>query len=85
MKRWQKATVLIVVTPLLVLAAKFMMSLTFAWHFFFVAQCNGISCEDYGAGLYSAALWAMDLVFTAYFFFAFVWLFKEGARDAAGR
>lgn len=85
MKRWQKAAILLVVTPILALAARFAMAAVFTWHFFFVAKCDGLSCQDNGTGLYATVFLIVGIAFTVYFFFAFVWLFnaQSGSRDAS--
>ena len=77
MKRWQKAAILLVVTPLLALATQFVVSLLFVGHFFLIARCSGLACQDYGTELYAVAFWIAGIAFTIYFFFAFVWLFRD--------
>jgi len=85
MKRWQKAAILLVVTPLLALAAQFAVTLLFVGHFFFIARCSGLVCQDYGTELHTVAFWIVGTAFTIYFFLAFVWLFRgpPSAPDAS--
>lgn len=87
MKRWHKAAILVVVTLILALAARAAMLLVFVWHYFFVAKCDGRSCQDYGAELYAGTFCTVGILFTLYFFFAFIWLFptRKTAPDASGR